>query len=133
MIINLYKRGANLQKESYCYDQPVPNLLLAVKSPHDNHIMNKAHLKLYVFLFKCLHLFLYIFKKSPTYNVPEVIDFPRYNMICIGENVILCEIFHVVSRFPLLFMLYRGNLDYFLDSVKCFKKGLQNVQRRHLT
>ena len=49
MIINLYKRGANLQKESYCYDQPVPNLLLAVKSPHDNHIMNKAYLKLYVF------------------------------------------------------------------------------------
>ena len=30
-----------------------------------------------------------------------------------GENVILRGIFHVVSRFPLQFMLYCGNLDYF--------------------
>ena len=51
------------------------------------------------------------------YNtVPKVIDFPRYNMNCSGENVILRGIFHAVSRFPLHFIYYRGNLDYFLDS-----------------
>ena len=33
-----------------------------------------------------------------------------------GENVILREIFHAVSCFPLYFLLYRGNLDYFSDS-----------------
>ena len=43
-------------------------------------------------------------------------DFPRYNMKCSRENMILCGIFHAVSRFPLHYMLYRGNLDYFLDS-----------------
>ena len=37
-------------------------------------------------------------------------------MKCNGKNVILRGIFHVVSCFPLHFMLYRGNLDYFLDS-----------------
>ena len=31
--------------------------------------------------------------------------------------MILRGIFHVVSCFPLHFMLYRGNLDYFSDSV----------------
>ena len=53
------------------------------------------------------------------YTVPKAIDFPRYNMKCRWENVILRGIFHVVSRFPLHFMLYRGTLDYFLllDSV----------------
>ena len=39
------------------------------------------------------------------------------NMKCSKENVILQGIFHVVPRFPLHFMLYRGNLDYFSDSV----------------
>ena len=34
------------------------------------------------------------------------------------ENVILRGIVHVVSCFPLHFMLYRGNLDYFSDSVQ---------------
>ena len=40
-------------------------------------------------------------------------------MKCSGENVILRGIFHIhiISRFPLHFMLYRGNLDYFLDGV----------------
>ena len=51
------------------------------------------------------------------YTVPEAIDFPRYNMKCSWENVILRRIFHVVSRFPPNFMLYRGNFGYFLDSV----------------
>ena len=34
-----------------------------------------------------------------------------------GENVILRRIFHGVSCFPLHFMLYRGNLYYFYNSV----------------
>ena len=51
------------------------------------------------------------------YNtVPKEIDFPCYTMKCSGENVILRVIFHVVSCFPLHFMLHRGHLDYFLDS-----------------
>ena len=54
---------------------------------------------------------------SLSYTVPKVIDFPRYNTKWSGENEILRGIFQVVSRFPLHFMLYRGNLDYFLDSV----------------
>ena len=51
------------------------------------------------------------------YTVPKEIDFPRYNIKCSGENVILRGIFHVVSCVPLQFMLYRGNLDFFSDSV----------------
>ena len=34
----------------------------------------------------------------------KVIDFPRYNTKCSGENAILREGFHVVSCFPLHFM-----------------------------
>ena len=55
-----------------------------------------------------------------SYTVPNEIDFPRYDMICSGENVILRGIFHVVSCFPLHFTLFCGNLDYFSDSVFCF-------------
>ena len=47
------------------------------------------------------------------YTVPNEIDFPCYNMKCSGENVILRGIFNVVSCFPVHFILYRGNLDYF--------------------
>ena len=36
-------------------------------------------------------------------------------MKCSRENVILRGIVHVVSCFPLHFMLYRGNLDYFSE------------------
>ena len=54
---------------------------------------------------------------SKSYTVPKVIDFPRYNTKCCGENEILRRIFRVVFRFPLYFLLYLGNLDYFLDSV----------------
>ena len=43
------------------------------------------------------------------YTVPKVIGFPRYKMKCSGENEILRGMFPVVSRFPLYFMLYRGN------------------------
>ena len=51
------------------------------------------------------------------YTVPTEIDFPQYNMKCSGENVIHRGIFHVVSCFPLHFMLYCGNLDNFSDRV----------------
>ena len=51
------------------------------------------------------------------YTVPKEIDFPRYNMKCSRENVILRGIFPVVKRFPLHFMLYRENWDYFSNSV----------------
>ena len=44
-------------------------------------------------------------------TVTKVIDFPRYNMKCSRENLILCGLFHLVSRFPLHFLLYRGNMD----------------------
>ena len=42
--------------------------------------------------------------------------FPRYNTKWSGENEILRGIFRLVSRFPLNFVLYLGNFDYFLDS-----------------
>ena len=51
------------------------------------------------------------------HTVPKVNDFSRYNRKCSGENLILRGIFHVVSRFPLHFMLYRGYLDCFSNSV----------------
>ena len=56
--------------------------------------------------------------KKYLYTVSKVFDFPRYDMKSSGENETLRGIFHVVSRFPLHFMIYRGNLDYFLDSVE---------------
>ena len=43
----------------------------------------------------------------PDYTVPKVIDFPRYNTECSGENEILRGIFRVVSRFPLHLVLFR--------------------------
>ena len=50
------------------------------------------------------------------------IVFPRYTMKCSGENVILRGIFHVVSGFPLHFMLYPGKLDCFSNSAQnCFR------------
>ena len=39
-------------------------------------------------------------------TVAKVIDFSRYNMKWSRENEILRGIFHVASRFPLLFMLH---------------------------
>ena len=53
-----------------------------------------------------------------SYTVPKVINFPRYNMKCSGENVVQRGIFHVVLCFLLHFMLYRGNLHYFSDRVE---------------
>ena len=49
---------------------------------------------------------------------------PRYNMKCSRENVILRGIFYLVSCFPLHFMLYHGNLEYFSDSVGSSFHGL---------
>ena len=54
-------------------------------------------------------------------TVPKVIDFPRYNTKCSGEHEILRRIFRLVFRFPLHFVLYLGNFDYFLDSYYCKK------------
>ena len=59
------------------------------------------------------------------HTVPKVIDFPRYNMKCSGDNVILRGIVHVVSGFPLHFMFYRGNLDCFSNWA-----SVQNVTLR---
>ena len=56
------------------------------------------------------------------FTVPKVIDFPRYDMKCSGENVILRGIFHLVSCFPLHFMLFRGNLDCFSNRVQRCKE-----------
>ena len=60
---------------------------------------------------------------ATVYTAPKEINFPQCNMKCSEEKVILRGIFHVVSCFPLHFMLYRGNLDYFSDSVH----GMINV------
>ena len=54
--------------------------------------------------------------------MPKKIDCPRYNMKCSVENIIQRGIFPVVSCFPLHFMLYRGNLVYFSDSVCTLNK-----------
>ena len=59
----------------------------------------------------------YMFFLFSCYTVRKIIDFPRYNMKCSGENVILHGIVHVVSGFPLHLMLYRGNLDCFSNKV----------------
>ena len=57
-------------------------------------------------------------ERETLYTVPNEINSPWYNMKCSGENVILRGIFHVVSRFPLHFMLYRGNFDCFSNSAE---------------
>ena len=58
-----------------------------------------------------------------------VVHYPRYNMKCSGENVILRGIFHVVRvyDFPQHFMLNRGNLDCFSNS-----DNSELVKRRNL-
>ena len=64
------------------------------------------------------------------YTVPKEIDFPRYTMKCSGENVILRGIFHVVSCFPLHFMLYCGNLDCFSNRVSQIQYILYTVCKK---
>ena len=55
------------------------------------------------------------------------LDLPRYNMKCSGGNVILRGIFHVVSGFTLHYMLNRGNLDCFFNSIGCGGAALVDV------
>ena len=57
-------------------------------------------------------------------TVPKIIDFPRYNTKCSWEKEILRGIFGVAFRFPLHFVLYLGNVDYFLDSVCVWLPGM---------
>ena len=72
----------------------------------------------YQFCFSVLEYVYCIFTLSRYPHCPKGNrDFLRYNMNCSGENVTRRGIFHVVSRFPLHLMLYRGHLDYFLDHV----------------
>ena len=49
-------------------------------------------------------------------TVPNIINFPRYNRKCNGEDKILRGLFQDISCFHLHFVLYRGNFDHFLDS-----------------
>ena len=49
-------------------------------------------------------------------------------MKCSGENLILRGIFHVVSGFPLHFMLYLGNFDYFSNSAEAVRHVCQITQ-----
>ena len=49
-------------------------------------------------------------------------------MKCSRENVILREIFHVVSDFPLHFMLCNGKLDCFSNSVQDGKAILSGTR-----
>ena len=72
----------------------------------------------YPFCFSVLEYVYCIFTLSRYPHCPKGNrDFLRYNMKSSGENVTRRGIFHVVSRFPLHFMFYRGHLDYFLDNV----------------
>ena len=78
---------------------------------------------LHIFVSKSISLrsFMHTFPVRTVSTVPKVIDFPRYNMICSGENVILLGIVHVVSGFPVHFMFYRRSLDCFSNSVSHMK------------
>ena len=78
--------------------------LFAVKAARERSVQYKRN-----FTNKIIYKFVY-------YTVPKVIHFPRYNTKCSGENKILKGIFCVASRFPLHFVLYLENFDYFLDS-----------------
>ena len=62
----------------------------------------------------------------PQHTVPKVIVFPRYNSKCGGGNEKLRGIFSVVSQFPLNFVLYLGNLDYFF--VQYFSLSYHTIQ-----
>ena len=72
------------------------------------------------------------------YTVPKIIDFPRYNKKNVARKTLYYfGIFRVVSRFPLHFVLYLGNVDYFLDrmyrdlllkiTTQPLRKGIMNI------
>ena len=50
--------------------------------------------------------------QSIQYTVPKEIVFPRYNMKCSWENVILRGIYYVVSRFSLHVILRKFGLFF---------------------
>ena len=52
-------------------------------------------------------------------------------MKCNGENVILRGIFHVISGFPLHFMLYRGNFYCFSKNVGLICTGNTSLLNMH--
>ena len=52
-------------------------------------------------------------------------------MKCSGVNVILRGIFHVVSRFPQHFKLYRGKLDYFSNSAGGLEMQFHSRRTNH--
>ena len=83
--------------------------------------------KLSILLGKTLRPLLYSIYCIGAYTVPKEIYFPRYNMKCSGENLILRGKVHVISDFPLhvYFMLYRGNVDCFSNSLSCKLSSLQ--------
>ena len=49
----------------------------------------------------------YSIKKKSAYTVLKEIDFPRYNMKCSGEDVILRGIFHVVHVYTTFHVISR--------------------------
>ena len=51
-----------------------------------------------------------------SHTVPKVLNFLRYNMTYSGAKVILRGLVHVVSCFPLHFILYHRNLNCFSNS-----------------
>ena len=52
-------------------------------------------------------------------------------MKCSGGNVIRRGIFHVVSRFPQHFKLYRGKLDYFSNSAGGLEMQFHSRRTNH--
>ena len=50
-------------------------------------------------MYSSVHVYRYLFINFMLCTVPKEIDFPRYNIKCSGENLILRGIFHVVSCF----------------------------------
>ena len=72
-------------------------LCIIQNTEHVVHVPPFPPLTFYQYI--CMHG--YRFNLLLLYTVPKVIDFPRYNMKCSGENVILRGIVHVVSGFPL--------------------------------
>ena len=61
--------------------------------------------------------------RADLHTVPKEINFPRYNMKCGMKSEIQRRILCVISRFPLHFVLYFGNFDYFFYSVHALSLG----------
>ena len=71
--------------------RPVPIRLFKISGAGKmNFIQSNTDLQNWSIKYKC-------FFTVYSYTVPKEIDFPRFNMKCRGENVILRGIFHVAS------------------------------------